>query len=513
MPSKREARSSSDSPLPGNDAMVQLARLIRSLDVMEARGTMDLDITDISYHSHRVKEGHLFVAIPGTKQDGHRFIEEVIARGARAVIAEQMSPRPGDITLIAVRDARRALAQVSAEFFAHPSREITLVGITGTNGKTTTSYLIESIIKAAGKEAGVIGTINYRMKGKEQPAPTTTPQSYDLQRLLREMVTAGIGYAVMEVSSHALDQERVRACHFDAGVFTNISPEHLDYHADMERYFAAKRRLFREFLPESEKDPWAILNLDDPLLRGLEKELPPARQLTYGLDQGAVRATQREISLQGIRVTLATPGGAIEIESALIGEYNLYNIMAAAATSIALGIPFAAIRRGIKDLSGVPGRMERVGEGKPWVLVDYAHKPEALEKSIKEIKRLAAGRVFVVFGCGGDRDKSKRAPMGRIGVQFADLAIITTDNPRTEDPLKIIEEIEEGAKQVSPRRYLVIPDRREAIKRAITLAGEEDCVLITGKGHEQYQIIGEKRVPFDDREEARQAAANRGKGQ
>lgn len=492
--------------------MVQLARLIRSLNVIETRGAMDLDITDISYHSHRVKEGHLFVAIPGTKQDGHHFIEEVIARGARAVIAEQMPPRLGDIPLVAVRDARQALAQVSAEFFAHPSRELTLVGITGTNGKTTTSYLIESIIKAAGKETGVIGTINYRMKGEEQPAPTTTPQSYDLQRLLREMVTHGIGYAVMEVSSHALDQERVRACHFDAGVFTNISPEHLDYHEDMERYFAAKKRLFHEILPESSKDPWAIINLDDPLLRDLPQELPPLRTMTYGLDQGALTAPQRAISLTGIRATLATPSGAMEIESALIGEYNLYNIMAATAASIALGIPPEAIRRGIKDLALVPGRMEQVGKGRPWVLVDYAHKPEALEKSITAIKRLAAGRVFVVFGCGGDRDRSKRAPMGRIAVQLADLAIITSDNPRTEDPLKIIEEIEKGAKQVSARRYLVIPDRREAIKRAIALAREEDCVLITGKGHEHYQIIGADRVPFDDRKEARGALAERDKG-
>jgi len=473
---------------------------------------MDLDITDISYHSHRVKEGHLFVAIPGTKQDGHHFIEEVVARGARAVIAEQMPPRLGDIPLVVVKDARKALAQVSAEFYSHPSREIRLVGITGTNGKTTTSYLIESIIKAAGKEAGVIGTINYRMRGKEQPAPTTTPQSYDLQRLLREMVTQGIGYAVMEVSSHALDQERVRACHFDAGVFTNISPEHLDYHEDMESYLAVKKRLFREFLPASEKDPWAIINLDDPLLRDLPQQLSPLRTMTYGLDHGVIRAPQREISLQGIQATLATPAGTMEIETALIGEYNLYNILAATAVSIALGFPAEAIIRGIKGLSVVPGRMEQVGEGNPWVFIDYAHTPDALEKSIQAIKRLARAKVVVVFGCGGDRDRSKRAPMGRIGVQLADLAIITSDNPRTEDPLKIIENIEKGAREISPERYLVIPDRREAIRQAIALAGEEDCVLIAGKGHEQYQIIGAEQVPFDDRAEARQALAERGTG-
>ncbi|OGP54847.1 MAG: UDP-N-acetylmuramoyl-L-alanyl-D-glutamate--2,6-diaminopimelate ligase [Deltaproteobacteria bacterium RBG_13_52_11] len=491
---------------------MQLARLIRSLDVIESRGIMDVDITDISYHSHRVKEGTLFVAIPGTKRDGYHFIEESITRGARAIITEQIPLHPVDIPLVVVKDTRKALAQISAEFFSHPSREIRLVGITGTNGKTTTSYLIESIIKAAGKAVGVIGTINYRLGKKVQPAPTTTPQSYDLQQLLREMITKGAEYVVMEVSSHALDQERVRGCHFDVGVITNITPEHLDYHEDMDRYFAAKKRFFHEILPESEKDPWAIINLDDPLLEDLQKELPPVRVMTYGLDQGEVKAPQREISLGGIRATLSSPSGPLEIRTPLIGEYNLYNIMAATAVGISLGIPTEAIHQGIKDLSLIPGRMERIGDGNPWVLVDYAHTPDALEKAIKEVRRLALGRVFVVFGCGGDRDRTKRAPMGRIGVTWSELAIITSDNPRTEDPLKIIEEIEKGARGVSPHRYLVIPDRRKAIQKAIALAEEQDCVLITGKGHEDYQIIGEQRLPFDDRDEARKALEERDEG-
>jgi UDP-N-acetylmuramoyl-L-alanyl-D-glutamate--2,6-diaminopimelate ligase len=473
---------------------------------------MDVDITDISYHSHQVEVGTLFVAIPGARRDGHHFIEESITQGARAVIVEQLPPYSVDIPLVVVKDTRKALAQISAEFFSHPSREITLVGITGTNGKTTTSYLIESIIKAAGKEVGVIGTINYRLKGKEQPAPTTTPQSYNLQHILREMITEGVEYVVMEVSSHALDQERVRGCHFDAGVFTNITPEHLDYHEDMDRYFAAKRRFFHEILPESEKDPWAIINIDDPLLRDLQKELPPRRLMTYGLDRGEVKVLHREVSLKGIRATLSSPSGPLKIKTPLIGEYNLYNIMAATAVGISLGIPFEAISQGIKDLPLVPGRMERIGDGNPWVLVDYAHTPDALEKTIKEVRRLATGRVFVVFGCGGDRDRTKRAPMGRIGVEWSDLAIITSDNPRTEDPLRIIEEIEKGAREVLPPRYLVMPDRKEAIKKAIALAAPQDCVLITGKGHEAYQIIGEQRLPFDDREEARKALAEKGKG-
>jgi len=473
---------------------------------------MDLDMRDISYHSHRVQEGDLFVAIPGTKRDGHHFIEESMAKGARALIVEQAPPHTLDIPYVVVPDARKALARISAEFFAHPSRQTTLIGITGTNGKTTTSYLIESILKAAGKEVGVIGTVNYRLGGNERPAPTTTPQSYDLQRLLREMVAEGATSVVLEVSSHALDQERVRGCHFDVGVFTNISPEHLDYHTDMDRYLATKTRLFHEILPESEKDPWAVINLDDPLLRDLPGELPSLRMLTFGLEQGEVSARRKETFLQGIRAVLSTPAGTTEIRTSLVGEHNLYNIMAATAVGIALGIPSTAITEGIANLSQVPGRMERVGPGKPWVLVDYAHTPDALEKTIKEVKRLTSGRVVVVFGCGGDRDQSKRGPMGRIGAAWSDLAIITSDNPRTEDPLKIIEQIEQGAQKATPHPYLVIPDRREAIKKAIDLAREEDCVLIAGKGHETYQIIGEERLPFDDREEARQALGARGTG-
>ena len=471
---------------------------------------MDIEIGDISYHSHEVKEGDLFVAIRGAKHDGHHFIEETIAGGARAIIVEQMPPQPLNVPVVWVMDTHKALAQISAEFFSHPSRTITLVGITGTNGKTTTSYVIESIFKAARRAVGVIGTVNYRLKGKEQPAPTTTPQSYDLQRLLSEMISDGIHDVVMEVSSHALDQERVRGCHFDVGVFTNISPEHLDYHEDMDRYFAAKKRFFQEILVETEKDPWAIINIDDPLLKDFQKELPHLRAMTYGLDRGEVRASNREVSLEGIRATLTTPAGALKIRTSLVGEYNLYNIMAATAVGISLGITPEAIKKGIEALSQVPGRMERVGTGNPWILVDYAHTPDALEKTMKEIKRLASGKVFVVFGCGGDRDRTKRTPMGKIAAQWSDLAIITSDNPRTEDPLNIIDEIERGAREISSLRYRIIPDRREAIKEAIALAGPLDIILITGKGHEDYQIIGEERFPFDDREEARKALALRG---
>jgi UDP-N-acetylmuramoyl-L-alanyl-D-glutamate--2,6-diaminopimelate ligase len=296
------------------------------------------------------------------------------------------------------------------------------------------------------------------------------------------------------------------------GVFTNISPEHLDYHEDMDRYFGAKKRFFQEILVETEKNPWAIINLDDPLLMEFQKELPPLRVMTYGLDHGDVRASTREVSLQGIRATLTTPAGTMEIQAPLVGEYNLYNIMAATAVGISLGINPEVIKQGVDELSQVPGRMERVGTGNPWIFVDYAHTPDALEKTMKEIKRLARGKVLVVFGCGGDRDKSKRAPMGEIAAQWSDLAIITSDNPRTEEPLKIIEEIEKGARKISPHGYRITPDRREAIKEAIALAGPQDTVLITGKGHEDYQIIGEERFPFDDLKEARKALAQRDGG-
>jgi UDP-N-acetylmuramoyl-L-alanyl-D-glutamate--2,6-diaminopimelate ligase len=487
-----------------------LAKLIRSLDVLEQRGKMDVEIGDISYHSKQIKKGDLFVAIKGAKSDGHQFIEEAISGGACAIMVEQSPPYPVDVTVVLVRDSRKALAQISAEFFGQPSQEIKMVGITGTNGKTTSSYLIESILQKAGRRVGTIGTINYRFEGKELPASTTTPQSYDLQRLLREMRARGAEYVVMEVSSHALDQERVKGCHFDVGVFTNLSPEHLDYHVDIEHYFKAKKRFFKEILTGAcNKDPWIVFNVDDPLLRDFKRELPPLRVMTYGLNNGDIQVVSKEVSLLGIRAVFYTPTGLCEIRSSLTGDHNVYNIMTAIAVGISLEISLETIQLGIKTLTQVPGRMEKVGDGNPLVIIDYAHTPDALEKTIKGMKRLTRGRLIVVFGCGGDRDKSKRPLMGRIGAEWSDVTIITSDNPRTEDPYKIIEAIEVGAREVSPCRYMVIADRREAIKRAIALADPHDVVLIAGKGHENYQIIGEERFPFDDREEAQKALAER----
>ena len=484
---------------------MRLSELLVAMDVRETKGAGDPEVRGIAYHSQRVREGDVFVAVKGAASDGHHFIHEAVKRGASAVIAEKRPAEPTVVPIVVTADTRKALAQISAEFFGHPSREITLVGITGTNGKTTTSFLLESIFKEAGKKVGVIGTINYRFGHEKLTAPTTTPQSYDLQQLLRTMVEKGIEYGVMEVSSHALDQERVAACHFDVGVFTNLSPEHLDYHEDMQQYFAAKKRFFHDTLAQTQKDPYAVVNVDDPLLRDFIGELTALKTMTYGLEDGDVKTVRREVSLRGIDALLCTSAGTCPIRSRLIGEYNLYNIMAAVAVGVALHIPLDTVRRGIEGVTTVAGRMEQVGNGNPLILVDYAHTPDALEKAIQGLRKLVHGKLLLVFGCGGDRDRSKRPVMGRIGVQLADLAIITSDNPRTEDPLKIIEEIEQGAQKVDPHRYLVIPDRREAIKRAITLAASEDAVLVAGKGHEDYQVLGREKVHFDDREEARKA--------
>jgi UDP-N-acetylmuramoyl-L-alanyl-D-glutamate--2,6-diaminopimelate ligase len=489
---------------------MQLSNLLASLDHVHATGDPEVDISGVAYHSQAVKPGDLFVAIRGVRSDGHAFLREAVARGAQAVVVEEGLPGDVAIPVVVVPDARKALADISSSFFGNPSRQMTLVGITGTNGKTTTSYLVESILKATGRMVGVVGTVNYRMADTQLPAATTTPQSYDLQRLLRAMVDTGVTHAVIEVSSHALHQERVRGCGFDVGIFTNVSPEHLDYHADMEEYFRAKCHLFHEILPRSGKNSIAVLNIDDPRLRSLLDALPSQQLLTYGLKRGDIRTLDREVSLYGLRATIETPAGVVTIHSPLIGEYNLYNIMAAAAACLALNVPLAAVQHGIEEVTHVPGRMERIGSGTPVILVDYAHTPDALEKALTAVRALIQGRLLVVFGCGGDRDRTKRPRMGQLGTELADIAIITSDNPRSEDPLHIIEDILSGINGDASGHYHIIPDRREAIQRAVAMATHDDVVLIAGKGHEDYQIIGDRRDHFDDREEAHKALASIG---
>lgn len=502
-------------------------RLLEGLGVKKIIGERDKEIEGIAYHSHQVKQNYLFVAIRGLETDGHRFTSEAVERGAVAILLEDEElSLPSSTTSILVENTREALAKISSMFYDHPSSKLRLIGITGTNGKTTITYLLESIFKRAGETVGVIGTINYRYKNQIFPAPNTTPESLDLQRMFWQMGNEGVTCVILEVSSHALDMARVRECQFDGAVFTNLSPEHLDYHKSLDRYFESKRRLFSEYLVLSGKSKrFAVTNQDDPrgeeIVKGLS--LPVFR---YGF-RSSCDVSVREVraSFEGLTCQMKTPHGEFPLHSKLIGRFNLYNLMAAVATGIGADLPIEVIREGLEEVKGVPGRLERVENSKGFrVLVDYAHTPDALEQVLTALMDLHTqtglkGRMITVFGCGGDRDRIKRPLMAEVAGRLSDLVILTSDNPRTEDPLAIIEEAEVGFHSIgvkklhlhqsdlrsSTRGYLIIPDRREAIRMAIQVASPSDTILIAGKGHETYQIIGKERFPFDDRIEAQKA--------
>ena len=494
---------------------MKLKELLKALKSYEIQGSEDTEIFDIQYDSRTVRRGSLFVAIKGKNTDGNRFVPDVISRGAIAIVTDSPSPytlslmeRGGlRVAVIQVPNAREALARIAAAFYGEPASKLKLVGITGTNGKTTTSFLVESILREAGLNPGVIGTINYRYAGKVLPAPNTTPESLDLQRLLKEMVDSGVNAVVMEVSSHALSQDRVAGLIFDAGVFTNLTQDHLDYHGTMEAYFEAKARLFTDFIDEGRA---AVINMDDPKGEDLSKRAV-GRVIGYsGTGKGGVNIYPKEMALgvDGIKGTFMTPSGEVKVKSSLVGEFNLYNILAAVGAGVGLGLPVEAIEKGITALKNVPGRLERVDAGQPFtILVDYAHTPDALERVLSTIRHLTDKRIITVFGCGGDRDKGKRPIMGKIAAEYSDVVIVTSDNPRTEDPLKIIEDIKAGITGGSGQGsgIRVIPERREAIREAIREANEGDVVLLAGKGHEDYQIIGKEKIHFDDREEAAKA--------
>jgi UDP-N-acetylmuramoyl-L-alanyl-D-glutamate--2,6-diaminopimelate ligase len=505
---------------------MELKRLLEGVEVRKITGETLKEIEGIAYHSLQVEKNFLFAALRGMEVDGHRFIVEAIERGAEAVILEEAQDLPGK-TMILVKNSRQALAKISSNFYGNPSSEVNLIGITGTNGKTTTTYLLESIFKKAGWTVGVIGTINYRFSGKAVPAPNTTPESLDLQRILWEMVREGISHVIIEVSSHGLDLDRVFGCQFDGALFTNLTPEHLDYHQTLTHYFESKKKLFSEFLMKSHKARrFAATNVDDPkgedIVKGIG--LPVIR---YGLSPSCdISATEASSTFEGLSCWIKTPKGKFPIHSKLTGGFNLYNILAAVATGIAMDVPLEIVKEGVEGLEGVSGRFEKVMNRKGiHVIVDYAHTHDALERVLLGLKDILGsssnsdGKIITVFGCGGDRDRTKRPLMGEVAGRYSDLAILTSDNPRTEDPLAIIDEVEKGLKTLpleewhrdeidswrSKRGYLKVPDRREAIRMAVQLARPSDTVLIAGKGHEDYQIIGRKRFPFDDRVEARKA--------
>ncbi len=502
---------------------MRLKELISRLLVKQVIGDPAVEVRGLAYHSRDVADGFLFAAIRGSQEDGRRFIPEALSQGARSLlVGEAMEDLK--VTQVIVPNVREALARLSAAFYGDPSSFLTLVGITGTNGKTTTSYLIEAMLEEAGKSVGVMGTINYHFQGRVQAALTTTPESLDLQRNLRAMVDAGATHAIVEVSSHALDLQRVRTCDFDVALFTNLTRDHLDYHGSMENYFQAKQLLFTQCLLESKKkERFAVINLDDP--RGTElSRIACGTPLGYGVDKrGDVWPERFAESAEGLRARVHTPRGSFDLTSSLIGKHNLYNILAAVSAGLALELSPETIAAGVARLTRVPGRLEPVPGGDGFtVFVDYAHTSDGLERALATLNRIRSGRLIVVFGCGGDRDRGKRPVMGRVAALASHLAILTSDNPRTEDPLKIIEEVEKGIQETGRKKYraadlsvgwtdsayLVVPDRREAIHLAIRAARPGDVVLIAGKGHEDYQIVGRKKIHFDDREEAAAALAS-----
>ena len=467
-------------------------------------------ISAIAYDSRRVVPGAVFVALKGLRADGAAFAEQAAERGAVALVSE--SPRPDTLSVpwFTVRDARLALALVADRFFDHPSRRMPVIGVTGTNGKTTTSYLLSSILDAAGLRAGMLGTVAYRIGGEDREASRTTPEAPDVQQLLSEMLEQGCRSAVMEVSSHALSLKRVDGMRFAAGVFSNLTRDHLDFHEDMEAYFAAKRRLF-EMLPAGAP---GVINKDDP--RGAALVEISKRPVTYAISAPAdVTPGAIDMTLSGLRFDVKTPQGTVRITSKLVGRPNVYNILAATAAAISLDIPVTAVESGVSGLSGVPGRFEVVSGGdEVTVVVDYAHTDDALRNLLETARPLAAKRLITVFGCGGDRDRSKRPLMGMVAARLSDVVVITSDNPRSEDPARIIEEIERGipaGSQSSSRAPLIesVVDRAAAIERAVSMAAAGDVVLVAGKGHEKYQQIGDRVLPFDDGEVARAALARR----
>lgn len=506
---------------------MELQRLLNGVEIKKILGDLNKEIRGIAYHSKKIGKNYLFTAIRGLEFDGHKFIDEAIKNGAEAVVLEEGKNIFGK-TMILVLNSRKALSRISSNFYKEPSSHLKVIGITGTNGKTTTTYLLEAIFHKAGYNPGVIGTINYRCGGDIVSATNTTPESLDLQRILWEMRQKSVTHVVMEVSSHALDLDRVYDCQFDCAIFTNITQDHLDYHRTFQRYFESKKKLFSEILLKSNKKPkFAIINNDDPkseeIIRGVN--IPIIR---FGVKRDCdITAKNIKTSLEDLSFIVRTPKGEFQVQSKLFGQFNIYNILAAVATGIAVDVPIDIINEGIKSLKKVPGRFERVeNQMGVRIFVDYAHTPDALERALLALKEIYKesynqnGKIINVFGCGGDRDRTKRPIMGEISGRLSDLTILTSDNPRTEDPISIINEIEEGIKYLSlkewkmdeihfwraERGYIKIPDRRQAIRMAIKLAKPyRDTILIAGKGHEDYQVIGKNKIPFDDRVEAKKA--------
>jgi UDP-N-acetylmuramoyl-L-alanyl-D-glutamate--2,6-diaminopimelate ligase len=482
-----------------------LAQLMKGFPYQNVLGSMEKEIQSVAFDSRQVEAGSLFIAIPGDKVDGSRFISDALNRGATAVITQvPLDPLSSfgssDVTVIKVEDCRHALSWVSAQFYQHPSKRLNLIGITGTNGKTTLTYILESLFNLTGAKTGVMGTINCRYGDVVLPAAMTTPESLEINRTLNEMVAKEVDHCFLEVSSHALMQKRVHGMHFSVAVFTNLSRDHLDFHVSMENYKKAKMALFRDNQVEK-----GVVNIDDFVGKEISEELD-IELLTTAINNPAdVRAEDCTLSANGTEFTLKTPIGNCQIRSHLLGQHNIYNLISAAAIGLHSGLSLEQIAAGLNSIENIPGRFERIDCGQSFpVLVDYAHTDDALRNALQGCRALVQEKLIVVFGCGGDRDRGKRKTMCQAAFADSDFVIITSDNPRSEDADQIIADVLEGlpTNAERDRDYVVLSDRQQAIEYAIDCASEGDLVLIAGKGHEDYQILNSGTVPFDDRQVA-----------
>ncbi len=492
---------------------IRMAELVAALDgeveIIEQRGGLDCMVGSITDDSRAVMTGSLFIAVKGERVDGHDFVGFAIKAGARAVVA-QNPVETGSLPLVRVTDSRRALGLIGSRFYGDPSRRLTMIGVTGTNGKTTTTYLCKALLEGRGRKVGLIGTVAYQIGTETVSASHTTPGALELQSLLAKMKQAGLDSVVMEVSSHALAMDRTVGCEYDAAVFTNLTQDHLDYHLTMEEYFQAKLRLFTGLGRGEKTGQRAIVNLDDPFGARINAA---CRVPVWGYSvkgSADLKAERVRLSMNGTNFTAATPAGTFPVESRLVGEHNVYNLLGAIGVALHAGATCDQIRESVSQVTNVPGRFELVQAGQDFmVVVDYAHTEDALVRLLTPAQAINPNRIITVFGCGGDRDRGKRPKMGRAAVASSDVVLLTSDNPRTENPMAILREVEVGVREALQQRiqveYRLVPDRKEAIETAVSLARKGDIVLIAGKGHEDYQIIGTEKIHFDDREVAREA--------
>ncbi len=485
---------------------MKLSHLINNLNIIKMRGEASTHISGIAFDSREVLPGTLFVAIPGTAVDGHDFIKDALDRGASALMVQKEINVEG-IPVVQVRNCREALAGVSAVFYGHPARKLKIIGVTGTNGKTTTTHMIASVLEAHNRRTGIIGTLYIKFPSGTEKARVTTPESLEIQHYLSRMVDEGVEVVVMEVSSHALHFDRVAGIEFTGAVFTNLTQDHLDFHQDLDEYFQQKKKLFSRIITRPEPG-FALLNSDDPRTPAIagDMEVP---FMSYGIyKQPDLRAREIKAGFNSISFIAESEKWDVPVNMSMAGQFNVYNALAAVGTGLFMGVPPALISRGLENMPPVRGRFEIVDMGQSFgVVVDYAHTPDGLSNLLLSASEITQGRVITVFGCGGDRDRKKRPLMGQVAAELSDVPVITSDNPRTEDPRAIINDILPGVEQVT-RDYIMEPDRRRAINLAISSAREGDLVVIAGKGHEDYQILANGTIHFDDVEVAREAIAS-----